>query len=74
MSFYTFLLLSFATSCVRIVETDALCNRGNVNDTISYTKECSANKHNDNKDIFNNDVHEDHNNELGPGEALPLGA
>ena len=58
----------------RFVETDALCNRGNVNDTISYTKECSANKHNDNKDIFNNDVHEDHNNELGPGEALPLGA
>ena len=51
-----------------IVETDALCNRGNVNATLSFPKECSANKQSDNKDIFNNDILEDHNNELGPGE------
>ena len=54
------------------VETDALCKRVNVKDTLSCTKECSVNKHNDNKDIFNNDILEDHNNELGPGEHYSI--
>ena len=58
-----------------IVETDILCNRGNANNTLSYFKECSANINNDNRDISNNNIDEEHNdNKLGSGEALPLGA